>query len=193
MRDGTPAVRLSLGLSRRRARGDRGSVEAPGISAAWTAVTRPLPAFLLQSLTLWIWHLPALYQASLRSDFAHALQHGSFFAASTVFWWALLQGRFGRQGYGAAAIAVFATTLEGGVLGALITFARSLWYPIYEARTAAWGLSPLEDQQLAGILMWVPAGLLLVGFGLALFAAWLGEAERRVALGSSDALRKERS
>ncbi|MFL6195978.1 MAG: cytochrome c oxidase assembly protein, partial [Thermoanaerobaculia bacterium] len=67
-------------------------------------------------------------------------------------------------------------------------FAPRLWYPIYQARTSRWGLSPLEDQQLAGLIMWVPAGLVFVLLGLALFAAWLGEAERRVAHTRSETL-----
>jgi putative membrane protein len=83
---------------------------------------------------------------------------------------------------------VFTTSLHSGVLGALLTFAPRLWYPIYEARTSQWGLSALEDQQLAGLIMWVPAGVVFILLGLALFAAWLGEAERRVAHTRSEAL-----
>jgi cytochrome c oxidase assembly factor CtaG len=63
-----------------------------------------------------------------------------------------------------------------------------LWYPIYQERTQRWGLSPLEDQQLAGLLMWVPAGVIFIFLGLALFAAWLGESERRVAHTRSEML-----
>ena len=147
---------------------------------AWRGFTGPLPAFVLLSAVLWIWHAPPLYQASLRSEPVHAVQHATFLAASGVFWWALFHGRFGRQGYGVSAAAIFGVAIQGGVLGALITVARSPWYPVYEARTAAWDLSALQDQQLAGILRWSPAGVLLAGFGLALFAGWLSEAERRV-------------
>jgi len=67
---------------------------------------------------------------------------------------------------------------HSGLLGALLTFAPRLWYPIYAARTSRWGLSPLEDQQLAGLIMWIPAGVLFIVLGLGLFAAWLGEAPR---------------
>ena len=66
-------------------------------------------------------------------------------------------------------------------VGALLTFARTLWYPIYAARTAAWGLTPLEDQQLGGLIMWVPAGLVYIIAGLALFAGWLRESGNRAA------------
>jgi cytochrome c oxidase assembly factor CtaG len=57
-----------------------------------------------------------------------------------------------------------------------------VWYPIYQRTTSAWGLNPVEDQQLAGLIMWIPAGVILLVLGLALFAAWLTEAERRVRL-----------
>lgn len=150
-------------------------------------------ATVLHAAALWIWHVPALYEATLHSTFIHALQHISFFLTAAIFWWALMHGRYGRLGYGAAVVYVFATTGHSGVLGALITFAPYLWYPIYGARTAAWGLSAVEDQQLAGLIMWIPAGVLFAILGIALFAAWLGEAERRVALTRSEALRKEKT
>lgn len=83
---------------------------------------------------------------------------------------------------------VFATTTHSGVLGALLIVARSLWYPLYASRSAAVGVNAFEDQQLAGLIMWVPAGLVFVVAALALFAAWLGESERRVSLGRTEAL-----
>jgi putative membrane protein len=161
---------------------------APAFAAFWRRLTAPLVVFVLHGLALWIWHLPSLYQATLDDDFIHALQHLSFFASSALFWWALIHGRFGRLGYGAAVLYVFLTSLHSGILGALLTFAPRLWYPIYEARTSRWGLSPLEDQQLAGLIMWIPAGVVFIVLGLALFAAWLGEAERRVTHTRSETL-----
>jgi putative membrane protein len=162
--------------------------QAPAFAAFWRALTAPLAVFLIHGLALWIWHLPALYQATLGDDFIHALQHLSFFLSASLFWWTLIHGRFGKLGYGAAVLYVFVTSLHSGLLGALLTFAPHLWYPIYEARTSRWGLSPLEDQQLAGLIMWIPAGVLFIFLGLGLFAAWLGEAERRVAHTRSEAL-----
>lgn len=85
------------------------------------------------------------------------------------------------MGYGASVFYLFATAMHSGALGALLTFAPSPWYPAYEGATAAWGLTPLEDQQLAGLIMWIPAGLANVVAGLALTAAWMREAERRAA------------
>ena len=147
----------------------------------WATLTRPLVAFLLHAVALWVWHLPALYQESVRSDWVHTLQHVSFLGTALLFWWAMLHGRGGRAGYGVAVFFLFATLVHSGALGALLTFAPSAWYPIYGPATALWGLTPLEDQQLAGLIMWVPAGAVYLGAGLTLFALWLGESERRTA------------
>ncbi|HKI04354.1 MAG TPA: cytochrome c oxidase assembly protein [Thermoanaerobaculia bacterium] len=155
--------------------------QAPPVARIWRFLTAPLSVWVIHGLALWAWHVPGLYQATLDDDFLHALQHLSFFGSAALFWWSLIHGRFGRLGYGAAVLYVFTTSMHSGVLGALLTFAPRLWYPIYEARTSQWGLSALEDQQLAGLIMWVPAGIVFIVLGLALFAAWLGEAERRVA------------
>ncbi|HEX2644452.1 MAG TPA: cytochrome c oxidase assembly protein [Thermoanaerobaculia bacterium] len=158
------------------------------VSAGWGALTGPFTVWVIHSLALWIWHLPALYQATLTNEPVHFLQHASFFGSAALFWWVLIHGRYGRLGYGLAVLYVFTTSLHSGVLGALLTFAPSLWYPIYQERTLRWGLSPLEDQQLAGLLMWVPAGVIFIFLGLALFAAWLGESDRRVAHTRSEML-----
>jgi cytochrome c oxidase assembly factor CtaG len=156
------------------------------LQRAMHALTQPLLVTTAHAAALWIWHLPALYQATLRSEWIHALQHTSFLFTATFFWWAMLHGRYGRIGYGMAVVYVFITGLHSGLLGALIAFSPNLWYPIYDATTARWGLDAMEDQQLAGFVMWIPAGLLLSILGVALFAAWLGEAERRMALSAKE-------
>ena len=165
--------------------------QSSAVAKNWRAITGPFLVTILHALALWLWHLPSLYEATLRNDFVHALQHSSFLFTATLFWWALIHGRYGRAGYGVAVAYTWFTALHSGLLGALIAFAPRLVYPIYATRTAAWGLDAIEDQQLAGLLMWIPAGILFIILGIALFAAWLGEAERRVAFTSSEALRKE--
>jgi cytochrome c oxidase assembly factor CtaG len=159
------------------------------IAASWRAITGPLVVTIVHAIALWIWHLPALYQATLTNDAIHAAQHISFLVTAALFWWALIHGRYGRMGYGVAVAYVFVTAAHSGILGALIAFAPNVIYPIYQETTARWGLDPIEDQQLAGILMWIPAGVIFTIVGVALFAAWLGEAERRVAFTKSEQLR----
>lgn len=80
-----------------------------------------------------------------------------------------------------AVVCLFTTALHTGALGALLTFSRIVWYPVYRDTTIAWGLTPLEDQQLGGLILWVPASLVFVGVGLALFAKWIGAPEKRSA------------
>lgn len=156
-------------------------------AAAWHVVTAPLAVFLVQAVALWAWHLPFLYEAALRHDGIHALQHLSFVVTASMFWWAMVHGRYGRMGYGVAVVYVFLTAVHSGGLGALLTTAPSPWYSEYVRQAAAWRIDPLGDQQLAGLLMWIPAGVVFIVLGLALFAAWMGEAERRVRFSATDA------
>jgi len=149
------------------------------LQAAWRFLSAPLLVLMLHAFTRWIWHLPLLFEAAMNSEPLHAFQHLTFFASAALFWYALIHGRYGKAGYGVSVLFVFATVMHTSVLGALISVAPRLLYPIYQGRTAVLGFEPLADQELAGILMWVPSGVLLTMVGLALFAAWLGEAERR--------------
>lgn len=149
-----------------------------GLSPAWSTLTAPAVVFLLHAIALWVWHLPPLYETAILDDRVHALQHVIFTGTACLFWWGLLRGRYGRLGYGAAVFYVFATAMHSGGLGALITFATAPLYPLYVAR-AGHHVDPLADQQLAGLIMWIPAGAVLMIFGLALLSAWLGESERR--------------
>lgn len=150
------------------------------IAAAWAILTAPATAWLLHAAALWAWHLPALFDAALASDRVHALQHLAFFGTAVLFWWGILHGRYGRAGYGAGFVYVFTTALHSGVLGALLTVSPRPWYPAYASAGAAWGLTPLQDQQLAGLIMWVPASVIFLAVGLALLASWIRESERRV-------------
>jgi putative membrane protein len=154
-------------------------LQRPVARGPWRLVTHPATILVLHALALWIWHIPRLFEGALENETVHAFQHLCFFVTAVLFWWALVQGRYGRAGYGAGVLFVFMTAMHSGILGALITFAGRLWYPIYDRRTRAAGMDPLQDQQLAGLLMWIPAGIILIVVGLAFFAAWLGESERR--------------
>jgi putative membrane protein len=141
-------------------------------------IAAPVTAWTLHGLVVWIWHAPGLYELAVRSEPVHMLQHAMFISTSVLFWWGLVYGRYGRAGYGAAVFYVFTTAIHTGILGAMLTFAPS---PLYGVYATPGHNDPLGDQQLAGLVMWVPAGLLLTMMGVGLFAAWLGESERRAA------------
>ena len=126
------------------------------VAAGWRALTGPLAVFLLHAIAIWTWHIPRLYEAALHNDGIHALEHVSFVVTAALFWWGMVHGRYGRIGYGVAVLYVFLTAVHSSILGALMTIAPDVWYPVYTAAASAWHLDPLEDQQLAGLLMWVP-------------------------------------
>lgn len=143
---------------------------------AWEGITHPPAAWWIHAAALWIWHFPPLFDATLDNDWIHAAQHASFFLSALLFWWSLFYAR-GRESYGTGVLYVFTTAVHSSILGALLTLSTRPWYPAYAKTTAAWGLSPLEDQQLGGLIMWVPAGLVYLGAGLTMFAEWLREGD----------------
>ncbi len=152
-----------------------------GLAAGWRAATNPPVAWLLHGLVVWGWHAPALYAAAVQSESIHFVQHAMFIGTSVLFWWGLLHGRYGRAGYGAAVVYVFTTAVHTGALGAVLTFAPGIVYAVYSAPAAAHGIDALRDQQVAGLLMWIPAGLVFTLFGVALLAAWIGASGRSLA------------
>jgi putative membrane protein len=162
------------------------------LTDAWTILTSPASAFLLYAIALWVWHVPVLYDYALEHESVHLVQHVCFFGTATLFWWGIAHGRHGRVGYGAAVVYLFATAVHSGLLGALLTVSPRIWYAPYVERRRA-GLTPLEDQQLAGLLMWVPGSLAFVAGGLALFAAWLRRSDRLSRFKSGPTLTPTRS
>jgi len=143
-------------------------------------LTAPLSAWLIHAAALWGWHIPTLYQATVHSDMVHALQHLIFFVTGLVFWSALYGAGRSSMSYGMATLYTFGTAVHCSALGALLTFSTVLWYPIYTERTQIWHLTALEDQQLGGLLMWVPSGLVFIAIGTLLFAKWLHASDSRL-------------
>ncbi len=171
---GLPLLAWLWALPPRWRRRVGGVVRRPVVRSAWGAVSHPLAAWTLHAAAVLVWHAPALYQATLTSAPVHALQHLSFFGTALLFWWALLHPvRFRRLGQGLGVMYLFTTALYGSALGALLTFSPSPWYPIYEDRAPLWGFSGLEDQQLGGLIMWIPFGMVYTAVALLLFASWL--------------------
>jgi putative membrane protein len=156
-----------------------GITKSKVFKVTWSAVSAPFIAWLLHALALWIWHAPVLFDATLSNTFMHAAQHISFLGTALLFWWALFNGHGGRLSYGRAVVYVFTTAVHTSILGALLTFAPSVWYTPYVNTAPAWHLTPLDDQQLGGLIMWIPGGTVLVIAGLFLFVKWMQESDRR--------------
>jgi cytochrome c oxidase assembly factor CtaG len=176
---GRPLIPFLWGLpqSWRRRLGDW--THTDGISRTWYLLSLPSVAFCLHAIALWTWHLPGPYQSTLTSELMHSLQHLSFLGTALLFWWTIFKVRGSELGYGAAVFYLFGTALQTGALGALLTFAPRLWYPAYATTTGPWGLTPLEDQQLGGLIMWIPSSIPYAIAALYMFARWLKAAETR--------------
>jgi putative membrane protein len=185
---GRPVVPLLWAIPDRLRPGASAGLRCSFLAGTWRALTVPLLAWGLHGAAIWVWHLPALYERAVQSEAVHALQHATFVGTAALFWWGLVYGRYGRAAYGASALYVFVTSVHTGILGALFALSESPYYPLYAARAAQAGIDAVADQQLAGLYMWIPAGVILTLFGLALVIAWLSEAERRASAANRVAL-----
>jgi putative membrane protein len=152
---------------------------------------KPIPAAIIHMATLWIWHSPTLFDAAVSADWLHWLEHVLFFGTALLFWRAVIKASSGREAAAAALIACFLTLLQSGLLSALLSFARQALYQTPEP--VAWGMSPLEDQQLAGAIMSLPMCAIYLGAGLAMALRLLTppalERAARSRVGASEALK----
>lgn len=176
---GRPVLAFLSAFPRRVAGALSRAANQPAWQAVWKTITNLFVAWAIHGVALWVWHIPSLFDATIDNELVHAFQHISFLGSALLFWWALLHGRKRAQGYGLAVLYMFTTAMHSGLLGALLTFANSLWYSAYANTTQWWGLTPVEDQQLGGLIMWVPAGLVYVLSALIFFVGWLRESEQR--------------
>lgn len=150
------------------------AVQARWLASTWSALTDPVVAWCVHASVLWLWHVPLLFSAALRHEGVHILQHATFLVSALFYWWTAL-GRDPRagQGTGVAIGSLLTTMMHTAALGALLSLAPEPWYPPYIETTTALGLDPVEDQQLGGLVMWVPAGLAYLVAGLALMGRLL--------------------
>jgi cytochrome c oxidase assembly factor CtaG len=115
-----------------------------------------------------------LFDAAVTNVVVHRLQHLSFFVTALLFWWSVMR----RSDYGVGAFHLFVTMLHTSALGALMALSPRVLYGEQTLHSAEWGLTRLEDQQLAGVVMWVPAGTVYAGAALALTALWISRASK---------------
>lgn len=136
-------------------------------------MTRPWTATLIQAATLWSWHVPALFDNALGNEGWHIAQHLSFLASAVLFWRAMALAA-GRGDACVAALCLLLTATVGMALGALMALSESPWYQGYAALGLnPEGLSPAEDQQLAGLIMWIPGGIVHLGAASVILYRWL--------------------
>lgn len=145
-------------------------------------------SLLLHPVSIWViyaavflfWHVPGPYRWAVESDLVHGLEHLSILFAGMLFWSVVLGvSRLQRVDHGARLLFVATAAVLGGLPGALMILSPRAFYAVHADDTAAWGLTLLEDQQLAGLIMWIPGGLIYLAAASVLFLLWLRSAERR--------------
>ena len=166
----------------------------PGMLRTFRFLTRPLVAYVLASAALWFWHLPRPYDWALRNEGIHVLEHACLFATSLAFWSLVLEPYGSRRmSYGTTLLFVATFGVQTGFLGALLTFARHPLYAAYANTVGLGGITPLEDQQLAGLIMWIPASIVQLWTVCVLIVAWLESAERKAQANARRSRRAERN
>ena len=138
------------------------------------AITNPLVAFLLFNITFAIWHVPAFYELTLHNQWLHILEHIMFLVTATLTWWPIFSplDELPRLPDPAQCLYLFLESLPPTILGALITFPDQVLYPTYAAAPRVWGLSPMADQQLGGLIMWIPGALVFFVVLTVVFFRW---------------------
>lgn len=152
-----------------------------GLDAAFRGLMHPLAVWVLLTAALCFWHLPGPYDAAVRNEGLHDLEHLGFLVVSLQFWTLVIEpyGQRRALGYGATVVFVVSAGFVMGMIGAVLTFAPAPLYGVYLHTAPAYGLTPLEDQQLAGIIMWIPSNLVHAGALCAVFFAWFSADARR--------------
>lgn len=144
----------------------------------WYLLWQPLVLWPLFAFILWIWHLPRFYEAALQDYWVHAFQHIGFFVIAFLFWRVLLDpiSRL-RLSTGMGILYLFATSMHAMLLGVFMTLSPRVWYPSHLLTTERWGVSALEDQQVAGLIMWMPACMIYVIVTGYIFFEWFQKSQ----------------
>ncbi|HET9014267.1 MAG TPA: cytochrome c oxidase assembly protein [Thermomicrobiaceae bacterium] len=173
---GRPVQVLLRGVSPRRAGPVvRAVLGRRPVRAVLTVLTHPVAGFLLLNGAMVLWHLPRFYDAALRNDTIHELEHLMFFGFALIFWWAIIEPvpRHHKLPLPWALTTIFFSGVVATAIGAILTLASTVIYPFYLHVTNPWGLSPMADQQIAGLTMWVGGGFLYGGILLGMVVAVL--------------------
>ncbi len=139
-------------------------------------LTRPVACFAIFNITLAGWHLPPLYNLAAAYHPIHILQHLMFMAAAVLMWWPILSQlpELPRLAYPGQMLYCFLMVIPMSIVSIYIALADSILYPAYAAAPRLWGISPMLDQQIGGLIMWIPGGLFFYGVMTVVFFKWAG-------------------
>ena len=148
-------------------------VHLSAVGRSWAALSSPWIATALQAVALWLWHAPALFDMALAREGWHVAQHLSFLLTALLFWWAIARADADGR-VGVATFCLLITACVGAALGALMALSSSPWYAVYAGMgMTPYGLTPEQDQQMAGLIMWIPGGVVHMGAAFVILYRWL--------------------
>ncbi len=181
---GAPTVPMLRGMPRwLRRRVVTPVLRSPVARAVWRGLTFPVVAVVTFTLLQWLWHLvPGWYDAALNNDLLHLFQHFTFFAVSMIFWWNIIDPKplRSRIPMGFRIVYFYAAMIPKHILAALITFAPEPLYETYTRAVLFLPFNPKQDQEIAGLLMWVPFGEMInLVTAAVIFRIWWVHSERQ--------------
>jgi putative membrane protein len=151
-------------------------------------ITRPIACYLIFNIVIAGWHIPAMYNAAMESHDIHILEHLMFMAAAVLMWWPLASQlpELPRLAYPGQMLYSFLMTLPMSVVAVYIVMADTVLYPFYSSAPRIMKLSPMEDQLLGGLIMWVPGGLIFMIIMTVIFFKWASRGEDHAAAAQVD-------
>ena len=139
-------------------------------------VTKPMTCFVIFNVVIAVWHLPPMYNATLSEHGVHIGEHLMFMAAAVLMWWPFLSPlpELPRLSYPGQMLYCFLMIIPMSIVAVYITMADTILYPAYSSAPRIWGMSPLDDQQLGGLIMWIPGGVVFYVILTVVFFRWVG-------------------
>ncbi|NUS97615.1 MAG: cytochrome c oxidase assembly protein, partial [Gemmatimonadaceae bacterium] len=137
-------------------------------------ITKPALCFAIFNVVLTAWHFPVAYNLAVAYHPVHIAQHLMFMVAATLMWWPLLSPlpELPRLSYPLQLLYCFLMTIPMSLVAVSITYSDGMLYPVYASAPRLWGISPMQDQLLGGLIMWIPGGLFFVGVMSVIFFKW---------------------
>ena len=152
----------------------RPALASPVVARVARAITRPIAAFAIFNVVLAAWHLPVLYNAAMANHDIHILQHLMFLVASVLMWWPVLSPmpELPLLSFPLQMLYLFLMSIPMQIISIYVTYADQILYPAYAAAPRVWALSPMEDQLVGGLIMWIPGGLYFFAVISVIFFKW---------------------
>ena len=152
-------------------------LDVPVLGALARRVTTPIACFVIFNVTLAAWHLPPVYNAALAYHWVHIIQHLMFMSAAVLMWWPVMSPlpELPRLSYPGQMLYCFLLSIPMSIVSVYIVYSRAVLYPAYASAPRVWGISPLDDQLIGGLIMWIPGGLFLFGVASVVFFRWASD------------------